>query len=203
MKTSWIAGRALAPLILMAITAPAFADIPNPSNLNRKKSQEPAVKASMHIETDQKAKEAKLIIPRVLWQQMKAELDGTSAQTASDSTRFFNMTGAQTIMSGLFLSLAFAFGGVWLVRSRVSDRARTAALCVSLLLIGGVTTGIAYANAGPPPVARTLTSKILIPELQWWGAYGDVKVEIADEGDQIRLVLPRREITDKDRRQTD
>jgi hypothetical protein len=36
-----------------------------------------------------------------------------------------------------------------------------------------------------------LTLKILTPELQWWGAYGQVTVEIAQDGDGITLVLPK------------
>ncbi|HEV7843369.1 MAG TPA: hypothetical protein VGO69_06710 [Pyrinomonadaceae bacterium] len=204
MKKSWIPRAALAGLVLLATTTLAFADIANPDNRNRSSNSD--LKIQMQIATDDKAKEAKLVIPRAIWQQMRAQLDGNNSPSAATSAaRFFNMTGAQTVMSGIFLSLAFAFGGVWLVRSRkgAERTARAVALCVALLLVGGVTAGVAYANAGPPPVARSLTSKILIPELQWWGAYGEVKIEIVEEGNEIKLILPRREITDKDRRQTE
>jgi hypothetical protein len=203
MKKSWIPRTALAALMLMAMTALAFADIANPDNRNR--SSKSDLKIQMQIATDDKLKEARLVIPRAIFQQMSAQLDGNSSPQAATTARFFSMTGAQTVMSGIFLSLAFAFGGVWLVRSRkgAERTARAVALTVALLLVGGVTAGVAYANAGPPPVARSLTSKILIQELQWWGAYGEVKVEIVEEGNEIKLVLPRRELTDKDRRQTE
>jgi hypothetical protein len=202
MSKSWIPRSALSLLMLLSTITLAVADIPNPNSRNQSKSD---LKIQMQIDTDEKVKEAKLIIPRAIWQQMRAQLDGNDSQTAAATTRFFNMSGAQTIMSGIFLSLAFAFGGVWLVRSRkgAERTARAVALTVSLFLIGGIAAGVAYANAGPPPVARSLTSKILIPELQWWGAYGEVKLEVVEEGNEIRLVLPRREITDKDRRQTE
>jgi hypothetical protein len=61
---------------------------------------------------------------------------------------------------------------------------------VAALALCGLAATAAYANAGPPPVARSLTSKILIEQAQWYGVYGDVKVEIVDD-DQIRLVLPK------------
>ncbi len=205
MKKSCIPGFALMALMFLATTTLAFADIPNPNNPTNRNASKTDLKANMQIETDDKAKEAKLLIPREIFQQMVAQAQGGNTQTGSTVARFFNMTGAQTALSGLFLSLAFAFGGVWLVRSRKgTERSRrVAALCLSLLVVGGITAGVAYANAGPPPVARSLTSKILIPELQWWGAYGEVKVEIVDEGNQILLVLPRRKITDEDKRQTE
>lgn len=207
MKKSWFPRAAMLALLFVVATPLAFADIPNPDRLNRNRSSKTELKVDMQIDTDEKAKEARLVIPRSVFQRMRAQADGAGSQTTGTTAaaRFFNMTGAQTIMSGLFLSLAFAFGGVWLVRSRkgAERTARVAALSIGLLLAGGVTASVAYANAGPPPVARSLTSKILIPELQWWGAYGEVKVEIVEEGDDIKLVLPKREITDRDRRQTD
>jgi hypothetical protein len=207
MKKSWFPRAAMLALLFVTATPLAFADIPNPNKLNRNSSSSSDLKIQMQIDTDEKAKEARLVIPRAVFQQMRAQADGTGSQTTGTTAtaRFFNMSGAQTIMSGIFLSLAFAFGGVWLVRSRkgAERTARMAALSIALLLAGGVTASVAYANAGPPPVARSLTSKILIPELQWWGAYGEVKVEIVEEGSDIKLVLPKRDITDKDRRQTE
>lgn len=203
MKNSCIPRAALAALMLLLMTTLAFADIANPDNRNRASKSD--LKIQMRIETDDKLKEAKLVIPRPIFRQMMAQADGKDSPSAATTARFFNMTGAQTVMSGIFLSLAFAFGGVWLVRSRkgAERTARVVALTVALLLTGGITAGVAYANAGPPPVARSLTSKILIQELQWWGAYGEAKVEIVEEGDDIILVLPRLKITDKDIRGTE
>jgi hypothetical protein len=66
-----------------------------------------------------------------------------------------------------------------------------AALGVIALTLCGAFAGAAYANAGPPPVARSLTSKILIEDLQWWGAYGQVKVEVSGDADRVTLILPR------------
>jgi hypothetical protein len=208
MKKSWIPRAAFVALMLLVATPLAFADIPSPEKRNTNSASNSELKTEMRISTDEKANQAKLIIPRSIFQQMRAQADDNNSQTATASTRFFNMTGGQTIMSGIFLSLAFAFGGVWLMRTRgnrTATRARAASLVIGLLLIAGVTAGVAYANAGPPPVARSLTSKILIPQLQWWGAYGEVKVEIIDDDRErgIELVLPRRKTTDADMRETE
>ena len=62
---------------------------------------------------------------------------------------------------------------------------------VAALALCGAAATAAYANAGPPPVARSLTSKILIQDAQWYGVYGQVKVEVVDDDDQIKLVLPK------------
>lgn len=192
MKKYWINFAALAALLLLGTTA--LADIPNPDSLKRTSSKT-KLTTDMRLEPDEKASEAKLLIPREIWGQMKAQLDGKGAQSAGATSRFFNMTSAQTVVSGIFLSMAFAFGGVWLVRSRKGTQqklSRVAALgVVALLLLSGTAATVAFANAGPPPEARTLTSKVLAPQLQWWGAYGQVKVEIVDEGDEIILVLPK------------
>jgi hypothetical protein len=95
-------------------------------------------------------------------------------------------------MAGIFLSLAFAFGGVWFVNARKRpDSFTRVALGIALLSFGGLTTTVVLANMGPPPVARSLTSRILIPDAQWYGVYGSVKVEVVNDGDQITLVLPK------------
>ena len=142
----------------------------------------------MMIDPNSKTGEAKLLIPRSVLEQMRAGLDGDDSRSAAFA--YFNTGGAQTLMAGVFLSLAFAFGGVWLVRSRGQRRLGPAALCVAALALCGAAATAAYANAGPPPVARSLTSKILVPGAQPYGVYGQVKVEISDDESQLTLVLP-------------
>jgi hypothetical protein len=178
--------------LLLASAVPAFADIALPKENKGKSPKNSAFTTPMRIAPDEKVKEAKLVIPREVWQQMKAGLDDPDSLNAATAGRTFNFGGAQTVMSGLFLSLALAFGGVWLVRSRKQAvRFGPAALCIVAFALCGAFAGAAYANAGPPPVARSLTSKILINDLQWWGAYGQVKIEVSDDANEITLVLPR------------
>lgn len=178
---------ALAALLLL-VTVSASADIAPPDKAKNKSSKDSPM-MSMLIQPDLKAREAKLIIPRSLLEQMRAGLDGEDSRGAA--LAFFNTGGAQTLMAGIFLSLAFAFGGVWLVRSRGQRRLGPASLCVAALALSGVAATAAYANAGPPPVARSLTSKILVQEATWYGAHGEVKVEVTDDQDYIMLVLPK------------
>lgn len=184
---SWIKVCALVTLLL-ATTGAVFANAVDPRIARRNKN----VAIPMRIAPDREATEAKLVIPRAVWQQMRAGLDGDDAQSGVAATaRFRNLSGAQTVLAGTFLSLAFAFGGVWLVRSRrQTDKLTRVALGVAVLAMASATASIAYANAGPPPVARSLTSQILIEQAQWYGVYGQVKIEIAEEGEQITLVLP-------------
>jgi len=179
-------------LALLAAAANTRADIANPDKGKNKNSKTSAVATTLRLAPDDDAKEAKLVIPRDVWQQMKAGLDGGDSQTAASVTSAFNANGLQTAVAGFFMSLAFAFGGVWLVRLRkTSARLGPAALSIVALALCGAAAGAAYANAGPPPVARSLTSKILIDDLQWWGATGQVKVEVSDDARMITLVLPR------------
>ena len=174
--------------LLLAATVSASADVAPPDKAKIKPPKATPFTAPMMIDPNSKTGEAKLLIPRSVLEQMRAGLDGDDSHSAAFA--YFNTGGAQTLMAGVFLSLAFAFGGVWLVRSRGQRRLGPAALCVAALALCGAAATAAYANAGPPPVARSLTSKILIQDAMWYGVYGDVKVEVVD-GDQIRLVLPK------------
>jgi hypothetical protein len=183
---SWINCCALGALLLATYPC-ARADVARIKEPEHKGG----VSVSMHIEPNYKATEARLLIPRSIWQDMKAQLDANDSATTTASARFHSLNGAQTVAAGCFLSLAFAFGGVWLVRARKGSGWRRAALGLLLVVLGGASVaGIAYANAGPPPVARSLTSKILVPGAQPYGVYGQVKVEVVDDRSQITLVLP-------------
>jgi hypothetical protein len=148
----------------------------------------------MHIRPDAEAKEAKLLIPREVLQQLRAELDGEDSQSVAAAAGGFNASPTQTAVAGLFLSLSLVLGGVWLVNSRAAGRraSRVASALLFAALGGAAGATVVYANAGPPPVARSLTSKILIPDLSYWGASGVVKVEVIDDNNElIMLVLPK------------
>jgi hypothetical protein len=175
--------------LLLATAVNTFADVRVPDKDKNKSPKVSPFKAQMMIDPNTKSGEARLLIPRSVLEQMRAGLDGEGSR--SSALAFFNAGGAQTVVAGLFLSLALAFGGLWLVRSRSQRRLGPAALCLAALALCGVAATAAYANAGPPPVARSLTSRILIQDAQWYGVYGQVKVEVVDDDDQIRLVLPR------------
>lgn len=190
MKT-WTSRIALA-LIIFSATTLAFADVIPPGGKGRHgRTRKPSgINARMHIVPDSSVTEAKLIIPQKVLQQLKAENDGDDSQNAA-ATNKFNFTKTQTLMVGLFLSLSIAFGGVWFARARSTEKKASRIVAgIALLAFVCATAMAAYANAGPPPVARSLTSKILIPEATYYGAWGDVNIEVVEEGEQIILKLP-------------
>lgn len=196
---SWLKPFAVVALVVAA-ASPAFANIApaQPGTGGRSKPGK-SVSARMQLRPDAKAKEAKLIIPRAVLQQLRAELDGDGGGTnaaASVAPSGFNLTPTQTAFAGLCLSLSLVFGGVWFVNSRAAGKrtARVAASVAVVALLGAAAAGaVVYGNAGPPAYARSLNSKILVPETTYYGGpYGNVKVEITDEsGDYIELRLPK------------
>jgi hypothetical protein len=188
---SWTKIFAIVALFLAA-SMPAFADIANP-NVDKPQKQSSKLKTPMNIRPDSGEKEAKLLISRDVLRELSAGLEGGETQNTAHLSRFSNPGGAQTLMAGIFLSMAFAFGGVWFVHSRKqTDKLTRVALGVMILALCGAGTSLVYANAGPPPVARSLTSKILIQEAMPYGVWGEVKVEIVESGNGITLVLPKK-----------
>jgi hypothetical protein len=186
---SWTNLFALVALFLAA-SVPAFADIAKPS-IDKPPAQSSKLKTPMNIRPDNREKEAKLLIPREVLRELSAELEGGDSQNAASLSHFKQPSDAQTLMAGIFLSMALAFGGIWFVHSRrQTNKLARVALGVMILALCGAGTGLVYANAGPPPVARSLTSKILIQEAMAYGVWGEVKVEIVETGNSITLVLP-------------
>lgn len=181
--------------LLFAAAIPAAANIAPPT-VETKPRQTTAAPIRMQLRPDADAKEAKLIIPRSVLRQLRAELDGGGDPQAAAAAAGggFNLSSAQTAVAGLFLSLSVVLGGVWLARAHAQGgRAPRVVSALAFAALGAVAAGgvAVYANAGPPPVARSLTSKILTPDLSYWGASGVVKVEVADDESLIMLVLPK------------
>lgn len=167
-----------------------FANIakPNdPSDAGKKKS----VETTMMIHLREDAKEAKLVIPKNQLRQLRAQLDDldndqdTAAVTAG-------ITKTQTIVSGVFLSLALVFGGMWFMRSgkNATNSARTLAVITILACLGSAATFI-FANAGPPPEARSITGKMFSQAVHIYGfGSGKIKLETSNDGNYIDLIVP-------------
>lgn len=183
--------------MLLIAASVAFADVPNP---NRKPTPTPkqhrSIDADMDISLERDAKEARLIIPRSQIQQLRAaldEIDGGDDSAAVTATNTFGRT--QTFVSGLFLSLAFVFGGVWLFRGgRASTR--TGKTIVILVVAAGVvsTATFVFANAGPPPGASSITGKMFSEAVHTYNqGYGKVKLDVGKEGNRIKLIVPNPE----------
>jgi hypothetical protein len=81
------------------------------------------VDANLTIRLDKDAKQARLIIPKSAVRELRAQLDDLDQDgnvTAAASVG--GVSRIQTIMAGVFLSLAIVFGGVWFTRSKRSGQ---------------------------------------------------------------------------------
>jgi hypothetical protein len=184
----------LTALILLA-SAAAFADIARPDktpNKVPKPKPAPGIVTSMDIRLDRDATQARLLIPKSQLKQLRAELeqlDGDSEDTAAVTTPGISRT--QTIMSGLFLSLAIFFGGMWFVRSGKAST-KTGKGLVVIAVVAGIASAATYiyANAGPPQEARQITGKMFSPAVHTYGVgWGEVRLEASSE-ERIKLIVP-------------
>src|SRR4051812_24072629 len=106
----------IAALTVLAGTL-AHADIPRPDKSPNAKPAKGNL-VYMDIKLDRKATEATLSIPKSQIKALRAQLDqmddsgNTAAVTDGEGSRRL-----QTVVSGMLLSLAFVFGGVWFFRS--------------------------------------------------------------------------------------
>jgi hypothetical protein len=105
--------------------------------------------------------------------------------------------GTPTIIAGLALTLAFATGGLWMVR-RGGGRYFALVLAVSLSVAG---TAALWANAAPPPQkqpappGRQALPNIPLPaDLR---LNGDILFEMVPNGKQVTLIVPKTMITKK------
>src|SRR5262245_16167185 len=94
-----------------------LADETIPPTPKPKKTAEPvsAVDTTLHVQFSNREKNARLIIPKSQLKQLRAQLDELDDADPTVAVSGFSRT--QTIVSGLFLSLAIIFGGVWFARS--------------------------------------------------------------------------------------
>lgn len=171
----------LAVLTALFATA-AFADIRIPDRPKQTPTPTPQTmekEAEMIIQISNDVAEPTLIISKKLIGQYTGE------------TEKAGIGSTQTIVGGLFLSLAFVFGGVLLARGK--DKMPKAAFGAIALAIFGAAGTIVYANVAPPrnvPLNKNLFAK----ELQGYAmSRGNVKVRISDNDydDGIRLLIPK------------
>lgn len=178
---------AAAAVVLMFAMA-AFADIrpmpmPTPQPAP---SVAPAntTEAQVTISASRWNEEGTLVITRAMLDKLNA-----AAQTdkpAAPASAFAN----QTIVGGIFLSLALVFGGVWLARSK--GPISTPAIGIVVLAILGMGSTIAIGNIAPPqrvPLDSGILDKKLLGR---YIASGTLKVKIVDykSRDEIMLALP-------------
>jgi hypothetical protein len=181
-------------IVIFVAAVAGFADIARPDKTPAQGPKSKSIDTSMTIRLDRDAKEARLLIPRSQLKQLRADLeqmDDDSDNTAA-STQSFSRT--QTIASGMFLSLALVFGGIWFVRSgKVSTPMGKALVIAAIFACIGSAATFVYANAGPPSEARSITGKMFSQAVHIYNfGYGRIKLETspASEGDGVILIVP-------------
>ena len=188
--------RQLAALaLLLAAAAPAFADIalPKKPGADRNEIRRDLPTARMVIERVEGLREARLQIPRSRLQEMglAAGIEAGGGQSAS-------LKSAGTIVGGVFISLAVVWTGLLLVRSRRGLRVGRAAagltLCACAVAVAAVT---AYANLAPPPGLRPQDPGTLVKAVTGAPLSGAIRVEVVDEGYQIKLLVPAKARTNR------
>lgn len=173
-------------LLSIAVFADVRVDTPTPT---QKPKAGKSITTHFDVSFDRNAKEARLLIPKDQLKQLRAELEQLDD---SDNLASNGFTKTQTVVSGMFLSLAFVFGGVWFARSRKIDTKTGKVLVIgSVLFLSSAVATIVYANAGPPPEARSLTNRFFSKEvnLYKWGS-GKVKMEVSTEVKSPTLIVP-------------
>ena len=179
----------LTTIFLLASVA-VLADVPRPQPTKDPKPVK-SLDAIMTIRLDRNAKAARLLIPKSQIKQLRAELeqmDGDSDNTAGVTTPD-SFTRTQTIVSGTLLSLALVFGGMLFVRT---GKASGKALVILAVLAGlGTAATFVYANIGPPPEARSITSRLFNDKVftPYQFASGNIKIETVDSGN-LQLIVP-------------
>ena len=179
-------------MLLSVSSVTALADIAKPSKSPKSNAQFDAV---LNISLKHDAKEARLIIPRSLVTNLRAQLDqmDSGSDTAAAVTAGGSVVRLETIVGGMFLSLAIVFGGIWFARSGTlsSKTSSVLVLFVIIFAVGSAATFV-YGNAGPPAEARSITGKMFTPAVHIYGfGSGKIKVEASDDQNQpLELIVP-------------
>ncbi|MEO6050541.1 MAG: hypothetical protein ABIP78_04325 [Pyrinomonadaceae bacterium] len=180
--------------ILLLASIAAFADIARPETTIKPTPKPKSVSASMTIRLDRNATEATLRIPKSQIKQLRAELEQMDDGSDNIAAVSGSFSRTQTIVSGVFLSLAFVFGGMWFVRSGKAATKIGKGLIILAAIAGiGSAATLVYANAGPPSEARSITGKMFSHSVHLYKfGYGKIKLETKADGsgEGIELIVP-------------
>lgn len=180
-------------LALLIGSLTAFADIAPIKTPEPKPSPKASpVSSLMYIKMDSGTKVATLSIPRDQLKSLRAQIDQLDDESVDTTAANGSFSRTPTIVSGAFLSLALVFGGLWFVRSGKATSRSGKAFGI-LVLVGMIGSGatFVYANIGPPPGLRTISSKLFDKKAfgYWTSASGKVDVVVSD-AQAIELKVP-------------
>lgn len=180
-------------LLMLLTSVAAYSDIapaktPKPMPAPR---SEP-IKTFMSIKMDSKSKVATLSIPREQLKQLRAEIDQLDSDGDNTAAASGSFSRIQTIVSGAFLSLVLAFSGMWFVRSgrSATKTGKSLAILAMICIIGSAAT-LVYANAGPPPELRSISSTLFDKKTfgYWTSAGGSINLTVS-EASIVELNVP-------------
>jgi hypothetical protein len=183
--------------ISIVFSSAAFADVrvetPTPKATGTPKPKTVQI-SELNIQLSKNDKQARLLIPKSQLKRLLAENGQTDENSNQASSAGF--TRIQTIVSGLFLSLAIIFGGVWFARSRSSKTGKNVVAACAVVFLCGACAAIGFANVRPffeTNITGTLFNKEAFKGAPL-GVKGDVKIETTD-GEEFILFVPRDEST--------
>ena len=180
---------------LLLLPAIVHADVARPEKSPDRVKKPVEIDTYLSIRLDSEAKEARLIIPRSQAKALRAELealDGDSDPTAALLSTSGDNPRLRMIVSGVFLSLAFVFAGIWFTRKGgKTSRTGVASAAVTMIFALGGLAVVVYGNAGPPAEARSITGKMFSPALHVYKfGGGKIKLEISNTETQPTLIVP-------------
>jgi len=181
-------------LAVFAFANVSFADEAPPPT-PKKQTKNKSIDSFMQIRLDEKADEPVLKISKNQLKELRAQLD--ELDDASDnSAALGGVSRTQTIVGGMFLSLAFVFGGVLFARSKRSDGKSSKIIAAgAVLILCGTAAAFVFANAGPPPQLRKISGHLFDKKVFgfWKRAGGAIKIEIVENGNNVELIVPDKE----------
>lgn len=178
---------------VLLLTIAGFADVPLPKITPEKTPvANKSIDGFLQISLKRDAKEARLIIPKSQFRELRAALDEVDNDDGKAAVTTTPYTRTQTVVGGTFLSLALVFGGMWFVRS-----GKAATTTGKTLVVLTVTAGIcsaatfAFANIGPPQEARTINGKMFSQAVQQYKqGSGRIKIEVSGTARSVELIVP-------------
>lgn len=182
-----------ATLIVSALALVSLADVripdtPKPTPTPKAKTEK-GIDSRLTIRLDSNAKEARLKLSADQIKSLRAQLDEIDGP--DNVATVSSVSRTQTIVSGMFLCLAFVFGGVWLIRSRGAATPGKGAAIVAVIAAVGALATVTVANIGPPLDARKITSKLFTPSVHMYKqASGPIKLEISKDESEVVLIVP-------------
>ncbi len=182
-----------------------FADIRMPEPPTPKPTATPKVvtgkQVELMIDVTSEVSEPTLVIKKSSVKNLRAALDEAegidnlaNVSNETDSKLGSSIGSIQTIIGGLFLSLAFVFGGVWFVKNKPNKTT------VALFLVAffGASTVLVWGNIAPPRLF-SISKNIFADEIQRFGyARGMVRVKVVAESNaDIKLLVPITDASNK------